>query len=78
MTDSCVEELEVQPPTLKHFIKVVQKHGNVFMLNELYAHDQKQPNEIILVSIIKLMVLGNKELRKIIGPKTEDVTSKCF
>jgi hypothetical protein len=35
---------------LKHFIMEVQKQGNIMTLNELYARDQKQSNEIILVS----------------------------
>lgn len=50
MTESRVEQIQFHTPRLKHFIMEVQKQGNIMTLNELYARDQKQSNEIILVS----------------------------
>jgi hypothetical protein len=60
MAESCIEQIEIQSPNLRHFIAEVQKHGNILTLNELYARDQKQSNEIILVSTMKLRVFENK------------------
>jgi hypothetical protein len=57
MTEPYVEQIQFHTPRLKHFIMEVQKQGNIMTLNELYAHDQKQCNEIILVSIL---ILRNK------------------
>jgi hypothetical protein len=54
MAESCIEQIEFQTPRLNHFITELQKRGNIMTLNELYAHDQKHCNEIILVSIVKL------------------------
>jgi hypothetical protein len=52
MTESHVEQIQFHTHRLKHFIMEVQKQGNIMTLNELYARDQKQCNEIILVSIL--------------------------
>jgi hypothetical protein len=60
MSEPCVEQMEIQPPTFSNFIREVQKHGNILTLNELYAHDQKHSNEIIVVSLLKLRDLKNK------------------
>jgi hypothetical protein len=54
MTESCIEQIDFHTPRLNHFITELQKRGNVMTLTEMYAHDQKQCNGIILVSIMKL------------------------
>jgi hypothetical protein len=41
----------------------VQKQGNIMTLNELYAREQKQSNEIILVSILIFRMKYNMWIR---------------
>jgi len=75
MTESCVQEIKLTHPKLKSFIREVEnKHGEILSLSELYAREQKQGNEIILVRIVKLRVF--EMLKVIFVPKEQEVRFK--
>jgi hypothetical protein len=75
MTESCVQEIELDNPKLNTLIREVEsKHGDILTLCELYARDQKLGNEIILVRIMKLKVFVIWKV--IFGPKEQEVRFK--
>jgi hypothetical protein len=75
MTESCVQEIKLPNLNLNSFIREVEsKHGKVVTLSELYASNQNQGNEIILVRIMTLRVF--EMLKVIFGPKEEKVRFK--
>jgi hypothetical protein len=75
MTESCVQEIKLPNLDLNSFIREVEsKHGKILTLSELYAHNQKLGNEIILVRIMTLRVF--EMLKVIFGPKEQEVRFK--